>query len=96
MRSSVLISSALAAALFASAPARASAQTADGYWSTGTDSGVLWRSGSGLCLRSGSWTPAKAIAACDPDLVPKPKPQPVAAPVPAPAAVPTPPAWPSP
>src|SRR6185312_1574800 len=33
-----------------------------------------------LCYRTGYWTPSMAIAACDPDLVPKP-----AAPAPAPA-----------
>ena len=34
----------------------------------------------GLCVRTGFWSPAMAIAACDPDLVPK------AAPAPRPAA----------
>jgi OOP family OmpA-OmpF porin len=38
-----------------------------------------------LCYRTGYWTPAQAIAACDPDLVPKP------APAPAPAVAPPPP-----
>src|SRR6185436_13000840 len=40
------------------------------------------RSGTGLCWRAGYWTPAMAIAECDPDLVPKPA---------APPAAPTPP-----
>ena len=45
----------------------------------------------GLCWRTGSWSPALAIAECDPDLVPKaaPKPKP-AAPTPAPAPAPKP------
>lgn len=40
----------------------------------------------GLCWRTGYWSPALAIAECDPDLVPKaaPKPKPAAAPAPAP------------
>ena len=50
-----------------------------------------------LCYRTGYWTPSMAIAACDPDLVPKvaaaPAPTPTPAPAPAPApraATPTP------
>ena len=39
-----------------------------------------------LCWRTGYWTPAMALAQCDPDLVPKPAPAPVIAPVPRPAA----------
>jgi OOP family OmpA-OmpF porin len=43
------------------------------------------RNGAGnLCWRTGYWTPAMAIVACDPDLVPKP-------PAPAPAMTPPPP-----
>lgn len=42
-----------------------------------------------LCYRTGYWTPSMAIAACDPDLVPKPAaPMPGAAPAPAPAPAP--------
>src|SRR5260221_11721560 len=50
----------------------------------------------GLCWRTYSWTPEKAIPECDPDLVPKPTPKPAAAaapalaPAPAPVAAPTP------
>jgi len=33
--------------------------------------GVEVRSGTGLCWRTGYWTPAMANAQCDPDLVPK-------------------------
>ncbi len=43
------------------------------------------KSGTGLCWRTGYWTPAMAIAECDPDLVKKPAP--AAAPA-APAAKP--------
>jgi OOP family OmpA-OmpF porin len=36
----------------------------------------VWRNGTAerLCWRTGYWTPAQAIIACDPDLVPKPPP----------------------
>ncbi len=55
--------------------------------------GVVAKSGANLCWRTGYWTPAMAIAECDPDLVkkvqaPKPAPAPAAAPAPAPAAKP--------
>lgn len=48
---------------------------------------VVARSGTGLCWRTAEWTPAKAIAECDPDLVKvaEAAPAPVPAPVPAPA-----------
>jgi OOP family OmpA-OmpF porin len=48
-----------------------------------TTRGEVVRSGYGLCWRTGSWTPALAIAECDPDLMPAPK---AAAPVPKPVA----------
>lgn len=44
---------------------------------------------TGLCVRTSDWTPARAVAQCDPDLVKKPAPpapKPAAAPAPAPAA----------
>jgi OOP family OmpA-OmpF porin len=57
-------------------------------------SGRIAKDPYGLCWRTSQWTPAKALAECDPDLVPKPvarKPEPapavVAAPAPAPARV---------
>lgn len=58
--------------------------------------GEVAKSGTGLCWRSGFWTPALAIEECDPDLVKRPLAavsQPAAramAPVVVPAAVPTP------
>jgi len=57
--------------------------------------GVAVRSGYGLCWQTSRWTPAKAIAECDPDLVKKADAEKVAAapmPAPAPAPVPVPPA----
>ena len=55
--------------------------------------GVVVRSGYGLCWQTTRWTPAKAIAECDPDLVKKPvAPAMAAMPAPAPAPVAAPPA----
>ena len=52
--------------------------------------GYVAKSGTGLCWRTGYWTPAMAIAECDPDLAPKPAapaaPAAAAAPAPTPAA----------
>ena len=60
-----------------------------GYW---VDSnGRVAKNSWGECWRSSYWTPALAIAECDPDLVPKSAPAPVAAPAPAPVAVAPPP-----
>jgi OOP family OmpA-OmpF porin len=47
------------------------------------------KSGTGLCWRTGYWTPAMAIAECDPDLIKKEAP--VVAPPPAPKEAPPPP-----
>jgi OOP family OmpA-OmpF porin len=49
--------------------------------------GVVARSGFGLCWKTTRWTPAMAIAECDPELVKKPEPP---KPAPAPAATPKP------
>jgi len=54
--------------------------------------GDVAKSGFGLCWRTGYWTPAMAIAECDPDLAPKaaapaaPAAKPAAKPAPKPAA----------
>ena len=56
--------------------------------------GVIWKNPYGLCWRTSQWTAAKALAECDPDLVPKPAaapPRAAPAPAPAPAPVPVPP-----
>ena len=73
-------------------PAVASAQPKDGYL-TDTQGGIVRALGANVCVRTSQWTPALAIAECDPDLVPKPKPKPPAAkpapkPKPKPAAKP--------
>lgn len=51
--------------------------------------GYVAKSGTGLCWRTGYWTPAMAIEECDPDLIkktaaPAPAAPPAAAPAPAP------------
>jgi OOP family OmpA-OmpF porin len=49
----------------------------DGYLQTApgvTPDDVVRAAGYGTCVRTGFWTPALAITACDPDLVPKPPP----------------------
>jgi OOP family OmpA-OmpF porin len=82
----------IAAGLAMSAlPFTASAQSKSGYWvQPSTD--LVWKNASGQCWRAGSWTPAMAIAECDPDLMPKvaPPPPPPPAAAPAPAAKPKP------
>ena len=89
---------ALAVAVFAM-PFSALAQSKQGYWTEPAGGDIVWRSGTGLCWRAGYWTPAMAIAECDPDLVPKPPapaapvappPPPPPAPAPAPAPAPKP------
>ena len=72
-------------------PFTASAQSKNAYW-TQTPDGTVWKSGAGLCWRSGFWTPAMAIPECDPDLTPKPAASPTPPPPPPvkPAAKPKP------
>lgn len=61
----------------------------NGYWVN--SSGQVWKNGYGQCWRAGYWTPAMAIAECDPDLMPRVAQAPAAAPPPAPAVLPPPP-----
>ncbi len=84
---------AISAAVLGLTVTTASAQVPDNDAYLFDTRGVVARSGHNLCWRTNQWTPAKAIAECDPDLVkkpepPKPAPAPVAAPAPAPAPVP--------
>jgi OmpA-OmpF porin, OOP family len=72
----------LAAGLAAAAlciPAAAQQVTDDGYARDLT--GQVWKNPFGLCWRTYNWTPEKAIAECDPDLVKKPEPARPAPPV---------------
>src|SRR5215467_9153447 len=71
---------AFAAIVSALLGAPATAQEPSGYVSDGRNTVV--KDPFDLCWRTGYWTPALAIAECDPDLVPRPKP--VAAPPPPP------------
>jgi OmpA-OmpF porin, OOP family len=81
------------AALAVAAAASASAQVVNNDAYLIDQRGVVARSGFGLCWRTAEWTPAKAIAECDPDLVKKVEPAPAPAPVvvaPPPAPMPAP------
>jgi len=85
-KTGISLFSAIAALLFVAAPVAAQSDATDAY--ALDSSGKIVRSGFGECVRTSAWTAAKAIAACDPDLVKKPEPKPVAAaPAPAPAPV---------
>lgn len=87
-----LLLSTVIAAMAWGMPGAASAQSKQGYWTQPAGGDAVWKNASGQCWRAGYWTPAMAIAECDPDLMPKPapKPAPVIAPPPAPAVVPPP------
>ena len=62
--------------------------TKNGYWTQGVG-GPVWRNAYGECWRAAYWTPAMAIAECDPVMAPRPvvtpPPPPPAKPKPAPA-----------
>ena len=84
----------LAGAVIAGAlwPAVATAQDAknQGYL-LDTQGGIVRAIGAGVCVRTRDWTPARAVAECDPDLVKKPAPKPAPKPEAKPAvALPTP------
>jgi len=83
----ILGTSILALAAAVSVPV--TAESAEGYLDS--VSGVV-KNSTGLCWRTGYWTPAMATLECDPDLVPKPAaPAPArVVPPPAPRAVPAP------
>jgi len=68
MRSALRITIASAIAVAALAPALGSAAGKDGYL-TNTAGDVVKALGANVCVRSSQWTPALAIAECDPDLV---------------------------
>ena len=86
-----LLSAASAASVLMSVPGLAAAQDKSGYWTNPASGNLVWKNAYGQCWRAGYWTPAMAIAECDPDLMPKaPPPLPAAAP-PAPPPPPPPP-----
>ena len=78
------------AAFACGAPGVANAQSKQGYWTNPSSGDAVWKNSAGQCWRAGYWTPAMAIAECDPDLVPKPAPKPAPAPAAAPAPRPAP------
>jgi OmpA-OmpF porin, OOP family len=84
-----LIAAGAAASLAVSANIAAQAVQTDAYATSGP-ANQIWKNPFGLCWRTINWTPAKAIAECDPDLVKKPEPKPVARAAP-PPLVPAPP-----
>jgi len=51
---------------------------------------IVKAAGAGVCVRTSDWSPARAVAECDPELVKKPTPVPATAPTPAPAPKPAP------
>ena len=57
-------------------PASVSAQDAknQGYLND-TQGNIVRAPGAGVCVRTSDWTPARAVAECDPDLVKKPAPK---------------------
>src|SRR3954451_19611463 len=71
-------------------PATGSAQERKDGYLTDVQGNVVRAIGAGVCVRTSQWTPALAVAECDPDLVPKPAPKPAPAPAPKPEAKPAP------
>jgi len=62
-----------------------------GYLVDAMTGNIVTSSTTGLCVRTSDWTPARAVAQCDPDLVKKaapPPPKPEAKPAPKPEAKP--------
>ena len=76
-----LATAAICAALLPATGSAATAERKDGYL-TDTQGGIVRAIGAGVCVRTSQWTPALAVAECDPDLVPKPAPKPAPAPKP--------------
>ncbi|HET7363735.1 MAG TPA: OmpA family protein [Burkholderiales bacterium] len=82
----------IAALAFAALAVPASAQRVDNDAYARDMSGLVTKNPFGLCWRTYSWTPDKAIAECDPELVKKPTPvvRPTAAAAPPPPPPPAP------
>src|SRR5487761_2452218 len=65
----------------------------EGYVTAPVSGNIVVKNSTGLCWRTGYWTPAMATMECDPELVAKkaePAPAPVVTPPPAPAPAPAP------
>jgi OmpA-OmpF porin, OOP family len=67
-------------------PAVAAAQAKNQGYLLDSPGNIVRALGAGVCVRTSDWTPARAVAECDPDLVkkPVPKPKPVVTPPPPP------------
>ena len=74
-----LATAAVCATLF---PAVGSAQERKDGYLTDVQGNVVRAIGAGVCVRTSQWTPALAVAECDPDLIPKPAPKPAPPPPP--------------
>ena len=64
-------------------PVSASAQFKNQGYLIDSSGAPVRAAGAGVCVRTSDWTPARAIAECDPDLVKKPEPKAKVAPPPA-------------
>lgn len=80
MNSAIRNTLAIAAVAVALIPAAATAQDAKNQGYLTSSEGIVRAAGAGICVRTSEWTPARAVAECDPDLVKKPAPAPMAAP----------------
>jgi OOP family OmpA-OmpF porin len=79
------------AAVMLPATALAADSKNQGYLVDALTGNIVTSATTGLCVRTSDWTPARAVAQCDPDLVKKaPPPAPKAAPAPAPKPAPKP------
>jgi OmpA-OmpF porin, OOP family len=78
-----LATAAVCASLLPQVGSAATGERKDGYL-TDVQGNVVRAIGAGVCVRTSQWTPALAVAECDPDLIPKPAPKPAPAPAPAP------------
>src|SRR5688500_8753861 len=84
-----LAAAAVCATLLPAVGSAATQERKDGYL-TDVQGNVVRAIGAGVCVRTSQWTPALAVAECDPDLVPKPAPAPAPKPAPKPEAKPAP------
>ena len=69
-------------------PSAANAQSRNQGYLTDQNANIVTSPNTGLCWRTGAWTPALAVAQCDPDLVKKYEAAPSAKPSPAAKAAP--------
>ena len=90
IKGNLTLATLLAALVAAPGLASAASERSCGY--AYDSAGKVVRDSAGDCVRGGFWSPAKAIAECDPVLVKKPEPvaEPAPAPVPQPVAKPAP------